>query len=309
MTSVDVDFSWTSEALGKAAFPDLKQIPSVVLLKPEEDHVVYTPIFGNSAFKSFLRGHESPRLSSSMTSQLADLFLQEGKGKTGVILYRKQNQTDLDKEFALVRDELHDSDLVFVKSTGEGGEDQSVARYLMVAEKDLPMLLVARVVEREVQRWIYKKEFTKDAMLAFLRNWRQGKTPRTFKTAEPPTNNSGPVYVVVGSTFAQEVLQSDKDVVVKFYAPWCSHCKELAPIYQGLAQKLIGQSKLKFVEIDSTANEIEGHPIRSYPIVKLFPAKNKGKAVVINGKTEAELLKTIKEHASYPLDAQWKVDL
>jgi thiol-disulfide isomerase/thioredoxin len=308
-TSVDVDFSATTEALGKAAFPDAKQLPCVVLQKEGEDHVIYTPVFGKGEFKAFLHQHESPRLSSSVSSQLADLFLKEGKSKTGVILYRNSNQTGIDAEFALLRDELPDSDLVFAKSAGESGEDQSVAQYLMVTPKDYPVLLVARMVGKEIHRWAFKGEMKKDKMLAFLRSWRDGKAPRSYQTAEPPTNNSGPVFIAVGSTFAQEVLQPDKDVIVKFYAPWCSHCKELAPIYQALAQKLVGQPKLKFVEIDSTANEVEGHPIRGYPVLKLFPAKNKANAVVLNSKTEADILKGIKEHASYPLDNQWKVDL
>ena len=53
-------------------------------------------------------------------------------------------------------------------------------------------------------------------------------------------DNSGPVKVVVGTTFESIVMDPTKDVLVEFYAPWCGHCKSLAPIYEKVGQKLAG---------------------------------------------------------------------
>lgn len=45
------------------------------------------------------------------------------------------------------------------------------------------------------------------------------------------------LQVVVGKNFA-EIVNQDKDVLIEFYAPWCGHCKKLAPIFDELGEKV-----------------------------------------------------------------------
>jgi thiol-disulfide isomerase/thioredoxin len=59
-----------------------------------------------------------------------------------------------------------------------------------------------------------------------------------MKSEEVPATNDEPVKILVGKNFKELVLDNDKDVLVEFYAPWCGHCKQLAPIYETLAKKL-----------------------------------------------------------------------
>lgn len=56
--------------------------------------------------------------------------------------------------------------------------------------------------------------------------------------------------------FEEIVKNSDKDVLVEFYAPWCGHCKALAPKYDELALRVNRNKNLVIAKIDSTKNEI-----------------------------------------------------
>lgn len=60
-----------------------------------------------------------------------------------------------------------------------------------------------------------------------------------------------------GSLCFRVVMMADKDVLVEFYAPWCGHCKALAPKYDELAEKFEGVSSVVISKIDATENEVD----------------------------------------------------
>ena len=53
-----------------------------------------------------------------------------------------------------------------------------------------------------------------------------------------PETNDGPVTVAVGKNFDDVVTNNGKDTLIEFYAPWCGHCKKLAPIFDELGTKV-----------------------------------------------------------------------
>ena len=65
-------------------------------------------------------------------------------------------------------------------------------------------------------------------------------------------------------------MDKTKDVFVEFYAPWCGHCKQLAPKWEELGEKFEGSKDVIIAKMDSTANEIEEVQIEGFPTLKLF---------------------------------------
>jgi len=77
------------------------------------------------------------------------------------------------------------------------------------------------------------------------------------------------VITLDDSNFETEVAKHEF-VLVEFYAPWCGHCKALAPEYETAATSLKGIASLAKVDCDTNKATGEKYKIQGFPTLKLF---------------------------------------
>ena len=101
------------------------------------------------------------------------------------------------------------------------------------------------------------------------------------------------VYILTDATF-DDFLKEHPNVLVEFYAPWCGHCKKLAPEYSKAAKKLKAlENPTSLAKVDSTVEKAvaERFQIKGYPTLKFFV---NGSPIDFNGgRTEDEIVSWI----------------
>lgn len=75
---------------------------------------------------------------------------------------------------------------------------------------------------------------------------------------------------VTDDSFDDEVLNSDKPVLVDFWAEWCGPCRMVSPIVEELAEEYDGKAKFAKVDVDENADISMEYNIRSIPSLLIF---------------------------------------
>ncbi|CAD8057669.1 unnamed protein product [Paramecium sonneborni] len=90
------------------------------------------------------------------------------------------------------------------------------------------------------------------------------------------------VIKLTNDNFKQLVLDSGEPWLVEFYAPWCGHCKALAPEYNKAAKALDGIIKIGALDMTTDGDAGKPYGVNSYPTIKFFGV-NKADPIAFEG--------------------------
>ncbi|NWH63101.1 PDIA2 isomerase, partial [Geococcyx californianus] len=158
---------------------------------------------------------------------------------------------------------------VVVDVTGFGA---AVLSFFGLTPADAPTLRLVKM-ENNRKYQMEQDDFSDTAIRTFIQAVLDGKVKPRLLSAEPPEDwDTRPVKVLVGKTFEQVAFDETKNVFVKFYAPWCSHCQEMAAAWEELGERYKDHEDIVIAELDATANELENITVHGFPTLHYFPA-------------------------------------
>lgn len=100
------------------------------------------------------------------------------------------------------------------------------------------------------------------------------------------------VITLTNDNFDQVVMNPNKNVLVEFYAPWCGHCKHLAPTYEKVGEAFENEPNCVVAKVDADGEKELGSRfgISGFPTIKFFSKTNKDGEEYSSGRSEQDFI-------------------
>ncbi len=102
---------------------------------------------------------------------------------------------------------------------------------------------------------------------------------------------------VTDATFKSDVIDSDKTVVVDFWATWCGPCKMVAPVLDEIAGEHKDKITVAKLDVDANPTIARDYQVLSIPTLMVFKGGEKVKEIV-GAKPKAALLNDLSDYLS-----------
>eukprot|EP01006_Ploeotia_vitrea_P031474 TRINITY_DN63803_c0_g2_i2.p1 TRINITY_DN63803_c0_g2~~TRINITY_DN63803_c0_g2_i2.p1 ORF type:complete len:480 (+),score=28.09 TRINITY_DN63803_c0_g2_i2:60-1499(+) len=279
------------------------------------DHVVLLKSFDDKRNDLAIHSFDADAVASFITSNgtpLVQTFSQEAAKKIFAspiknhILFftdatKEHHTTTKDTMTEIAKDNKGKTLFINVPAT-----ENRVMDYFGLTNDKLPALILAKMSDDAMQKFPYPNaELTNDGVRSFLNDYFDGKLEPSLKSEDvQPDDQTTDVVTIRGKSFNDIVINNDKDVLVKFYAPWCGHCKKLAPVFDELGARMKNNENVVIAKMDSTANEINvpGVTVRGYPTLYFFKGNDKAHPVKYeSGRESDDFVNFLKENAHHPV--------
>ncbi|CAI5720672.1 unnamed protein product [Peronospora effusa] len=268
----------------------------VVYKKFDEGKVVYDGEFEAESLGKFIKSNSLPLVITFTKDKASMIF--GGEMNEHVLLFVDPSKDYMDGIEAALKTPADANKGKLLHVIIPNSEKQ-IMEYFGLTDEDMPAVILAHMSgSMKKYGFDYKgddlvakigKGFADD-LAAFEKSYIEGKLTPELKSAEPEDDSDEAVKIIVGKEFQQRVIDNEKDVMLEFYAPWCGHCKSLAPKYEELAEEFADVESIMIAKMDATANEIDhdGVDVRGFPTLIFFPAKDKQNPIVYEGSRDVE---------------------
>jgi len=264
---------------------------SVILFKDfDEKKDVFDGEFKKEELLKFVTANSLPLVVDFNHETASKIFSGEIKSHMLVFLSKEAGHYDKYLEVCTSVSKSYKGKLLFVTINTDEEDHGRILEFFGMTKEEVPGL---RIIKLEEDMAKYKPEsydITEDNMRTTLDKFLAGELKQHLLSQDLPEDwDKNPVKVLVSTNFDEIAFDKEKDVLVEFYAPWCGHCKQLAPIFDQLGEKFKDREDIVVAKMDATINELEHTKIQSFPTLKFYK-KGDNKVVDYNGARTLEAL-------------------
>ncbi|KAJ9541728.1 hypothetical protein OSB04_028234 [Centaurea solstitialis] len=284
----DYDFGHTTNAKLIRRGESSVSKPTVRLLKPfDELFVDFKKFEVDDALEKFIEEVSTPLVTlfdqSPDNQPFLNKYFQSPDEKAMLFLDFNHEQADKYKsKYNEIAGLYKGKGLKFL--LGDIPDSEGAFQFFGLTEDQAPVL----VVQNSEGLKFINPNVEIDQIAPWLKDYVEGKLKPTIKSEAIPETNDEPVKVVVAKSLRNMVLDSKKNVLLEVYAPWCGHCKKLAPILDEVAVSFEKDADVVIAKLDGTKNDVPSDifEVRGYPTLYFKSAS--GKYVAYEGDRSKE---------------------
>merc|ERR1712114_108367 len=229
-----------------------------------------------------------------------------GEVKSHFLLFSSVAADDHESKVAILKENAKENKgkMLFVTVNTDEEDHKRILEFFGIVDSELPTFRAIKLGE-EMAKFKPEDDTVGAAHVEpFVTDFLAGNLKQHLMSEEVPEDwDKEGVKVLVGKNFHEVAMNTEKDVLVEFYAPWCGHCKQLAPIWDKLGEKYKDHESIVIAKMDSTANELEEIKVQGFPTIKLIKAGDNSIVDFDGERTEAGFTKFLDAQCGGDADA------
>lgn len=300
------DYLFGASSDAEVAKAEGVEFPSLVLYKSfDEGKAVFSEAFDVEAIEKFAKTTSIPLIGEVGPETYAG-YMATGIPLAYIFAETEEERTTLSTTLKEVA-ELHRGKVSF--ATIDAKAFGAHAGNLNLKADIFPAFAIQDTVNNKKFPYDQEAKITAELIGKFVQDFVDGKVEPSIKSEPIPEKQEGPVQIVVAKNYDDIVLDDAKDVLIEFYAPWCGHCKALAPKYDILGKLYVDaghEDKITIAKVDATLNDVPDE-IQGFPTIKLYKAGDKKNPVTYSGSRSIEdLIKFVQENGKYKIEVAYE---
>lgn len=305
----DFQFAITSSA--EVAAEHKLEGDAVLLLKTFDDgKAVLTEGITEEAIAAFV-GSESLPLVVDFNQETAQKIFS-GEIKSHLLAFLSAKADTHEADVALLKDIAVENKgkMLFVTINTDEEDHKRILEFFGIADSELPTFRAIKLGEDMAKFKPEDDSIELENIKAFVAKFLAGELKQHLMSEEIPEDwDKEGVKVLVGKNFHAVAMDTAKDVLVEFYAPWCGHCKQLVPVWDKLGEKYADHASIVIAKMDSTANELEEIKVQGFPTIKLIKSGTNEVIDFDGERTEAGFVKFLEAQVGAETEKEVKDEL